>query len=229
VYAVARGRAGLDETAELGAGLPGKIIPLVVDLTNEAGIRGMVSSVAADGGLDYVVNNAGAQVEKSLLDTSTEDWSHVHDVNVTAVFWSCKHAVAAMLGVGRGGVIVNVASVSAFAGEPMLAAYTSSKHAVLGLTRSIAVDRSLTRNGIRANAICPGDMETDMLDAYFAAHDDPAAARAAIEAAYPLERIAEPSEVAAVIVFLISDGASYLNGSAIVVDGGLTAAVFTSG
>ena len=228
VFAVARTASALDETARLGAGLPGSIVPRVVDVSKEHELRDLIAAVASDGALDYVVNNAALQLEKTLLDTSTEDWDRVQDVNVKAIFWSCKYSVAAMLSSGIGGSIVNVASVAGLAADAMLGAYTTSKHAVVGLTRTLAVDRSLTRAGIRANAICPGDIDTPLVQAYVDSHHDPEAARAAMNSAYPLERIAQPSEVAEVITFLVSDSASFVNGSTIVVDGGLTAAIFTN-
>lgn len=228
MYAVARRSDELGHTAELASPNAGKLIPEVCDLTDEAAVRRMVGSVAAAEGLDFVVNNAAFQGERSLLETTTEEWNQVQSTNVTSVFWTCKYAVGEMLKAGNGGRIVNVASVAGFLGDALLPAYTASKHALLGLTRSLAVDRSLTRANILTNAVCPGDMETTMLTAYLDAHLDPAAARTAMESAYPLERIAQPGEVAEVIAFLLSDGASYVNGSTVVVDGGLSAAVFTS-
>ncbi len=228
VYALARRGDALTETAELGYELPGNIIPTVCELTDESAVREVFSFVAAREGLYFLVNNAAVQVERSLLETSTEEWDLVYGTNVTSAFWTCKYAVLAMMAGDTGGRIVNVASVSSFLGDALLPAYTASKHALLGLTRSLAVDRSLTRANILTNAVCPGDMETSMLTAYLEAHPDPAAARSSLESAYPLERIAQPSEVADVIAFLISDQASYVNGSTVVVDGGLSAAVFTS-
>jgi NAD(P)-dependent dehydrogenase (short-subunit alcohol dehydrogenase family) len=228
VYALARRGDALNETAQPGSGLPGTIIPTVCDLTDESAVRDVFSAVAARDGLYFLVNNAAFQVERSLLETSTAEWDLVQGTNVTSAFWTCKYAVLAMVAGGAGGRIVNVASVSSFLGDALLPAYTASKHALVGLTRSLAVDRSLTRANILTNAVCPGDMETSMLTAYLDAHPDPAAARSSLESAYPLERIARPSEVAEVIAFLISDQASYVNGSTVVVDGGLSAAVFTS-
>lgn len=228
VFAVARRADALAQTAQLGSGHPGKIIPEVCDLTDEATVRRMVRSVADAEGLDFVVNNAAFQGERSLLETTTDEWNQVQNTNVTSVFWTCKYAVEEMLKAGNGGRIVNVASVAGFLGDALLPAYTASKHALIGLTRSLAVDRTLTRANILSNAVCPGDMETTMLTAYLNAHSDPAAARNAMESAYPLERIARPDEVAEVIAFLLSEAASYVNGSTVVVDGGLSAAVFTS-
>ena len=228
MYAVARRPDELADTAQLGSEHAGTIIPEVCDLTDESAVCRMVGSVADARGLNFIVNNAAFQGERSLLDTTTDEWNQVQSTNVTSVFWTCKYAIREMLKADTGGRIVNVASVAGFLGDALLPAYTASKHALLGLTRSLAVDRSLTRANILTNAVCPGDMETTMLTAYLDAHPDPAAARQAMESAYPLERIAQPSEVAEVIAFLLSEEASYVNGSTVVVDGGLSAAVFTS-
>jgi NAD(P)-dependent dehydrogenase (short-subunit alcohol dehydrogenase family) len=228
VHAVARRERELAETADLARDLPGAVIPRVVDLRDETSIKELVEDTAERGPLDYWVNNAAVQREEGVLTTSTEDWDAVMDVNVRSVFWCSKYAAAAMLAQGRGGSIVNVASVAGFTADPILVAYSTSKHAVLGLTRAMAVDRGLTRAGIRVNAVCPGDMETTMLTAYLEAQPDAGAAREEMASAYPLERIAAPSEVAEVIAFLVSDRASYVNGSALVVDGGLSAQVFTN-
>lgn len=223
-----RNQDGLAQTARLGAGLPGQLIPFVADLTDEQQVLSLVATAAGhDRPLRFLVNNAGAQVERTIADTSTEQWDLVNDVNVKVPFWLCKHALAVMVAQPGPASIVNIASVAGLAGDAILVAYTSSKHALIGLTRSIAVDRTYAPRGIRANAVCPGDMETPMLTAYLDAHDDPAAARRDMSDAYPIERIASPGEVAAVVAFLVSDEASYVNGSAIVVDGGLNASIFT--
>ena len=223
-----RNREGLEETARLGADLPGRLTPFVADLTDEEQLLGLVGTAAGlDRPLRFLVNNAGAQVERTIADTSTEQWNLVHDVNVKVPFLLCKRVLAVMVAQPGPASIVNVASVAGIAGDALLAAYTSSKHALIGLTRAIAVDRAYAPRGIRANAVCPGDMETPMLTAYLEAHDDPAAARRDMSDAYPIERIASPVEVANVVAFLVSDEASYVNGSAIVVDGGLNASIFT--
>lgn len=228
VYAVARRAEELAHTSQLASEHGGTIIPEVCDLTDESAVRRMMRSVAAEEGLYFLVNNAAFQGERALLETTTDEWNQVQSTNVTSAFWTCKYAIQEMLSAGRGGRIVNVASVAGFLGDALLPAYTASKHALIGLTRSLAVDRSFTRANILSNAVCPGDMETTMLTAYLDAHPDPVAARKAMESAYPIERIAQPNEVAEVIAFLLSDGASYVNGSTVVVDGGLSAGVFTA-
>jgi NAD(P)-dependent dehydrogenase (short-subunit alcohol dehydrogenase family) len=125
---------------------------------------------------------------------------------------------------GTAGSIVNIGSILSFTGDGYLAAYTAMKSGVLGLTKAIAIDYAL--DGIRCNCICPGDMETPMIEQYFDGTEDPAAARAEMEAAYPGKRIAHPREVATAAVFLVSDESSFVNGTPILVDGGLTAKTY---
>ena len=142
VIALSRNDEGLRETAALAAGLPGSVQVLQADVTDEAGVVVAIAEVEkCFGGVDYIVNNAGKQIERDFLDTTNEDWETIEATNVRGPFWVCKHGAAAMLRLGRGGSIVNVASVLSICADPMLTAYTTSKHAVLGLTRSIAVTR----------------------------------------------------------------------------------------
>ena len=121
------------------------------------------------------------------------------------------------------GAIVTVGSILSFTGDGYLAAYTAMKSGVLGLTKAIAIDYAL--DGIRCNCVCPGDMETPMIEQYFEGTDDPVAARAEMEGAYPGKRIADPREVAAA-VFLGSGEASFVSGAPLLVDGGLTAKTY---
>jgi NAD(P)-dependent dehydrogenase (short-subunit alcohol dehydrogenase family) len=176
------------------------------------------------GRLDFIVNNAGILGEGRLHETSNEEWDNLVATHLTGTFWGCKHAVNAMRESGRGGSIVNLGSILSFTGDGYLAAYTAMKSGVLGLTKAIAIDYAL--DDIRCNCICPGDMETPMIQQYFDGTEDPVAARAEMEAAYPGKRIAHPREVAAAVVFLVSDESSFVNGTPILVDGGLTAKTY---
>ncbi len=230
VIAVSRNADALSETVELAAGLAGTVVAMVADVCDEDTAVTAVALVEERfAAMDFVVNNAGMQIEKGLLDTTNDDWDAIDRTNVRAPFWFCQNAARAMLRRGNGGSIVNIASTLSIAGDPMLPAYTASKHALLGLTRAIAVTREFARTGIRCNAVLPGDMDTPMVQKYFAAHDDPGAARSAIAAAYPVERIADSAEVAGVVRFLVSDESSFVNGASIVVDGGLDACLYASG
>jgi len=175
------------------------------------------------GGLDTLINNAGVQLEKSLDETTNEEYDWVFDVNVRGVFWGCKHAVTRMRESG-GGAIVNTASALSLVSDPFLPVYTASKHAVLGLTRSVGV--AYAADGIRCNCVCPGDMQTPMIERYWEATGDPEKARAEMASMYPAGQIGQPSEVARAVLFLASDEASYVNGSFMQVDGGLLSKVY---
>jgi len=190
------------------------------DVTREEDVRDAIGVAAGPTGrLDILCNNAGIQLIAPLHETTNEDWDLVHAVNVRSTFWGCKHAILRMRATG-GGSIVNTASISSFMGDPLLPAYTATKAAIVGLTRSIGVHYAA--DGIRCNCVCPGDMNTPMIEDYFASQRDPEAARREVEAAYPVGRIADPDEVAAVVAFLASADASFVNATEIVVDAGVT-------
>jgi NAD(P)-dependent dehydrogenase (short-subunit alcohol dehydrogenase family) len=176
------------------------------------------------GGFDFIVNNAGILGEGRLHETSNDEWDDLVATHLTGAFWGCKHAIETMRKNGTGGSIVNLGSILSFTGDGYLAAYTAMKSGVLGLTKAIAIDYAL--DGIRCNCICPGDMETPMIQQYFDGTEDPVAARAEMEAAYPGKRIAHPREVATAAVYLVSDDSSFVNGTPILVDGGLTAKTY---
>ncbi|MEX0816252.1 MAG: SDR family NAD(P)-dependent oxidoreductase [Gaiellales bacterium] len=225
IVAVARdeqaGRLGVEEAVAAG----GQALFRKADVRREEDVVAAIESCRAElGALDFVVNNAGILGEGRLHETTNEQWDDLVATHLTGTFWGCKHAVNAMRESGRGGSIVNIGSILSFTGDGYLAAYTAMKTGVLGLTKAIAIDYAL--DGIRCNCVCPGDMETPMIQQYFDGTDDPVAARAEMEAAYPGKRIAHPVEVAAAVVFLVSDESSFVNGTPILVDGGLTAKTY---
>jgi meso-butanediol dehydrogenase / (S,S)-butanediol dehydrogenase / diacetyl reductase len=191
------------------------------DVSREADVEALVAAaLEADGRLDLMVNNAAIQIEEELAETSEEQLDRILAVNLKGVFFGCKHAVRAMRGSG-GGTIVNIASILALVGDGILAAYCAAKGGVLGITRATAVQYG--GEGIRCNAVCPGDIDTPLVQAYFDAAADPAARRAEVEREYPLRRIADPREIARAVVFLASDDSSFMTGQPLVVDGGLLA------
>ena len=195
------------------------------DVTCEADIIRAIERCQAEfGTLDVFVNNAGILGEGRLHETTNEQWDRLVAVHLTGTFWGCKHAVTAMRAAGRPGAIVNIGSILSFTGDGYLAAYTAMKSGILGLTKAIAIDYAA--DGIRCNCVCPGDMETPMIDEYFAGTGDALAARNEMETAYPGKRIARPEEVAAAVVYLASDEASFVNGTSLVVDGGLLAKTY---
>lgn len=194
------------------------------DVSKESEVEALVDdAVQRFGRLHVMVNNAAIQVEKELADTTEAQLDRVLAVNLKGPFFGCKHAIRVMREAG-GGSIVNISSVAGLAGDPMLAAYGAAKGGVIALTKSAAVKYG--RAGIRCNAVCPGDIQTPLVEAYFAAAEDPAALRAQAESEYPIGRIGQPREIARAVLFLASDDASFITGEALVVDGGVLAEIY---
>ena len=167
---------------------------------------------------DILVNNAGVQVEKTVADSTDADWELVIGANCRGVFNCCRAFIPHM---PEGGSIINIGSISARVADPSMALYNASKAFVHGLTRSIAVDHG---PALRCNAICPGWIETGMLEAGFALSADPAAARADALARHATARFGQPADIAAMAVWLASDEAGFATGQMFTVDGGMTAA-----
>ena len=191
------------------------------DVSREADVAALVAAAVEERGrLDVMVNNAAIQIEEELAETTEEQLDRILAVNLKGVFFGCKHAVRAMQPTG-GGVIVNIASILALVGDGILAAYCAAKGGVLGITRATAV--RYAPEGIRCNAVCPGDIDTPLVQAYFDTAPDPDALRSEVSAEYPLKRIAQPREIARSVVFLASDDSSFMTGQPLVIDGGLLA------
>ena len=171
------------------------------------------TAVETFGKLDILVNNVGVQVNKDVVDTSEEEWDFVVDTNLKSMFLCSKYAVAQMRQQG-GGNIICISSLSGLVGNGLQASYNASKHGVIGLVRSMAVDHA--GDNIRVNAVCPGSMNTPMMLTI------PEEKLAPYRKANLLKRFAEPMEVAQALLFLASDEASFVTGSALVADGGFT-------
>ena len=170
------------------------------------------------GKLDILVNNAGVQVEKTVVESTDADWDQVIGANCRGVFNCCRAFIPQL---NAGGSIVNIGSISGQVADPSMALYNASKAFVHGLTRSIAVDHGPE---VRCNAICPGWINTGMLEAGFDLAKDPAAAKADALARHPVRRFGEPKDIAAMAVWLASDEAGFATGQLFTVDGGMTAA-----
>jgi NAD(P)-dependent dehydrogenase (short-subunit alcohol dehydrogenase family) len=188
------------------------------DVSRAADCAAMVErALARFGRLDVAFNNAGINLQVApLADVDEDEWQRIVGINLTGVFLSMKYEIPAMKRSG-GGRIINTASVGGLIGTAGITPYCATKHAVVGLTKSAALD--YIKDGIRINAICPGGTLTPMLSEWL---KDPEVARAKI-AETPIGRMAEPEEIARAVLFLASDESSFMVGHALVADGGLTA------
>jgi NAD(P)-dependent dehydrogenase (short-subunit alcohol dehydrogenase family) len=196
----------------------GDALAIGADVSREADCRGMVErALAAYGRLHVAFNNAGIGASGfAVADEEEVTWSRLIDVNLKGIFLAMKYEIPAMVGAG-GGAIVNTASVAGLVGERGIGAYSASKHGVVGLTRTAALD--YIGQGVRINAVCPGATRTRILANWF---QDPKV-ESFILSRHPIGRIAEPEEIARAVLFLASDDASFIVGQALAVDGGLTA------
>ena len=175
---------------------------------------------AAAGAVDILVNNAGANVFYEPLEMPVEAWKRCMDLDLEAA-WTCARAILpGMLGRGAGS-IVNIASAHSFQIIPHCFPYPVAKHALVGLTRALAIEYAA--RGVRVNAIAPGYIDTPIAEAYWATFADPAAERARAENIHPPKRIGRPEEVAHTALFLASDEAPFINAETIVIDGGRSA------
>jgi NAD(P)-dependent dehydrogenase (short-subunit alcohol dehydrogenase family) len=214
--------AGMAETRRQIQQAGGRARAFLVDLRDPLGVGSVTREIAVTVGPPQVlVNVAGIGVAATVLETSDEDWNRVLDVNLTGPFLTIRATLPLMLDRG-GGVIVNIASVAGQVGLARRAAYCASKAGLVGLTRAVAVDYA--SEGIRCVAICPGTVETEWIDKILENTPDPAAARKAMAARQLDGRLGSPTEVAAMVAFVAGPDGRLINGAALVLDGGMTAA-----
>jgi NAD(P)-dependent dehydrogenase (short-subunit alcohol dehydrogenase family) len=189
----------------------------VLDLRDRSAIAATFERVGA---IDALVNDAGVGFAATAVDTTDEQWDTMLAINLTAMFHTTRAVLPGMIERG-GGSIVNLASVAGVVGVRNRAGYCATKGGVIAFTRAVAADHA--HQGIRANAICPGTVATEWIGKILADAPDPAATRAAMEARQLDGQMGSPEEVAAGIAFLLSDDGRFVNGSAWVMDGGMTA------
>lgn len=203
-------------------GIPPGCDAHVVDVSDERSVESlMLQAIDAAGRIDVVCNNAGVGATGDVLACSVEEWDRLFAVNCRGVFLGTKFAMPHMLERGSG-VIVNTASIAGLVGLPDRAAYCATKGAVVAFTKQVAVQYA--GRGIRCNCLCPGTVETPWVERLLAGADDPLMARSNLVARQPMGRMGTPSEVARAATYLASDDASFITGTAFVIDGGLTAA-----
>jgi NAD(P)-dependent dehydrogenase (short-subunit alcohol dehydrogenase family) len=199
-------------------------IAITADVTEEDGVKDYVrAAVDTFGTIDVFYNNAGVEGDIGPITRySLEAFRKVIDVNVVGVFLGLKHVLPVMLKQNKGSVI-NTASIAGLIGTPDIAAYSASKHAVIGLTKSAALE--CTSTGVRVNCVCPGLIDSRMLSAIIGGRnpDHAPVPDGKIVERIPARRLGQASEVASMVAFLASDEASYVSGSAYTIDGGRTA------
>lgn len=193
------------------------------DVSKEADVKAMVEgTVKAYGRLDYAFNNAGIEGDVApLAEQNVENYEAILGINVRGVFLSMKYEIPEML--KNGGAIVNTSSVGGLIAFPGFSLYVASKHAVLGLTKTAALEYA--KSGIRINAVSPAVIETDMMDRFVGkvAVGKEGEMRQQLAAMHPIGRTGKPEEIASAVLYLCSDGASFITGQTLAIDGGYTA------
>ena len=209
--------ASARETARQIETLGGHARAVETDVADASSVQRLVqATLEAFGQVHVLLNDAAIQVNKTIEDTTVEEWNRQIAVNLGGIFLCSKFFLAHLR--RTKGCIINMSSVNGFFVEPMCAGYCATKGAIIALTKAMAIDHG--KEGVRVNCICPGYIDAGLAWGYFEAQPDPAAARAAAGRLHALWRIGKPEEVARVAIFLASDEASFMTGSAVVVDGG---------
>jgi NAD(P)-dependent dehydrogenase (short-subunit alcohol dehydrogenase family) len=209
--------AGVNETAATIRTQGGEALAVKCDVSQAPSVEELFAkAIERYKKLDVLANVAGVGGFKRLTETSLEDWNRTIGVNLTGTFLTCQKAISHIL--ETKGAIINVASVAGLKSHPFSAAYCASKGGIVTMTKALAVEYG--RKGVRINCLCPGGVETPMIQQFQLPEG---ANPTVLQRIMPLGRMGQPPEIAAVIAFLASDDATYMNGSVVVVDGGMIA------
>lgn len=205
------------------AGQPEGVTFVHYDVTDEATVISTFQQLAKNWGrLDILVNAAGIEIEKTIEQTSLEEWNRIFAINVTGMFLTSKYALP-LLRNSDGASVINFGSYDGYIADPGLAAYCATKGAVHALTRAMACDHG--PEGIRVNAICPGYVDTPMLQSFFGESGDIESLKKAVRDVHPMRTYGQPQDIANLVNWLASDEARYASGQLWVIDGGLSAQV----
>jgi len=213
VIVAARREDALQDVCNEIAGQGGGARAVQLDVSDPASVENAIEAAASSGGLDILVNNAGVTVSKSVLDVSEEDWDHVIDTNLKGSFLVAQATARLMKARGRGGSIVNIASVLGLRVAGHVSPYVASKAGVVHLTKAMALE--LARYNIRVNALCPGYIETELNRDFFQSEAGQALIRR-----IPQRRLGQPSDLDGALLLLCSEAGSYITGATLAVDGG---------
>jgi NAD(P)-dependent dehydrogenase (short-subunit alcohol dehydrogenase family) len=209
--------AGALETVEQMEAAGATALAVEVDVAEPDSVKNLVEqTIRAFSQVDVLLNNAAVQINKTVEETTIEEWNRQMAVNVGGVFFCSKYFLPHIR--KTKGTIINMSSVNGFFVEPMCAGYCATKAAIIGLTKAMAIDHG--KEGVRVNCICPGYIDAGLAWGYFEAQADPAAARESAGRLHALWRIGRPEEVGRVAAFLASEEASFMTGCAVEVAGG---------
>jgi NAD(P)-dependent dehydrogenase (short-subunit alcohol dehydrogenase family) len=207
-----------EETAAAIKSKGGTALFVRTDMQDSSQVKHLVEeAVRTYGTVDIVCHDAGTELVKELVDTTEEEWNMVMNTNARGAFLLAKYALPYMIAKKKG-VVINVASQLAFVGFEKFCAYCASKGAIVQLTRAMALEYA--KYGIRVNCVCPGAVDTPMLDREMALFPNPEHVRAQVVIDHPIGRMARPEEIAEAVLFLASERSSFVLGEALVVDGG---------
>ncbi len=225
VCVVDRDLAGAEETVDLVISAAGtEASAFQADVSSSRDVRSFIAgSLDTFGHIDVLFNNAGMDIPVSPLHEVDDDaFDRIISVNLKSVFLGMKHVLPVMLEAGSGSII-NTGSTSSLSGNPGTASYGATKHGVVGLTKGVAAE--VATRGIRVNAVCPGPVDTEIIQSIARSRspEDPEGAVRQMLHGTPMQRLSDPSEIAAVVCFLASDAASFVTGATWVVDGGTLA------
>jgi NAD(P)-dependent dehydrogenase (short-subunit alcohol dehydrogenase family) len=216
-----RRQAEGEETMRLVEQVGGAATFLRSDVVVGSDVEAMIDAVISSfGRLDYAFNNAGVEQQAQSLPEQTEEtFDRIMAINVKGVWLAMKYEIPAMLATANGGAIVNTSSIAGVVGFPRVPIYAASKHAVVGMTKAVALEYA--QRNVRVNAVSPGAVETPMFERFTGPDDS---VRAQLASLHPMGRVARPEEIAYAVLFLCSDRASFITGHTLVIDGGFVAA-----